>query len=102
MTTFADFISELRWHCGLTDSQVRRAIVVATSYGRMAMHMPSRRRMLREDAGERAYQLLDCGTPVPEVRDRLMLMGLSRRASYRVISAAADRIRKGGAKRDAA
>lgn len=94
-TVFFEFLQELRWHCNLTDAQVQRAVVVAQGFGRQLVPMPSKRRLLLADAGDRAYHLLAMGTDRPTVRDRLMHMGLSRSASYRVIARAAARLHRG-------
>lgn len=87
-TLFDLFLEDLKRSCWLTPDQVSRAEGVSATWGRHLIRMPSHRHWTRRAARHAACRLLLLGEEVAVVRDRLQVMGLSRRSAYRVIAQA--------------
>lgn len=85
---FEVLLEEIRRACWLSADQAARLEQVVVRFGGELLRLPSRGSLRRRRAGVLAARWLLMSEPASVVRDRLLAMGLSRRAAYRVISAA--------------
>jgi hypothetical protein len=92
--TFELLFEEIRRACRLTPDQVRQLEHVASIWANQRLWLPSRQHWLRQRAHVVACRLLLSGEVAPLVRDRLMVMGCSRRLAYRTLDRARRSIRE--------